>query len=216
MIRFKSLDETFSYSAADQIFVNHLHSYDEQMWDKELPADDFKRGSKKRRDFIKKYIKMKLYFIQGNYCIYYGNKFRRVRDAEREHILPKAQYPKLAYYPKNLVLSCQKCNDPEHKGTIDFSLNSTQINEFTYDSLELEIIHPYLDDFFEHLDPSFGPIIEIVNNSWKGRKHIEVFKLNKGWNFEQREMFSNTYGLISDIDTENIIGDILAKSYQIN
>ena len=71
-------------------------------------------------------------------------------------------------------------------------------------------------DFFEHLDPSFGPIIEIVNNSWKGRKHIEVFKLNKGWNFEQREMFSNTYGLISDIDTENIIGDILAKSYQIN
>lgn len=216
MISFKSLDETFSYSTADQIFVNHLHSYDKQLWDEELPIDDFKRGSKARRTKIKNYIKMNLYYIQGNYCIYCGNKFRRKRDAEREHILPKSKYPKLAYHPKNLVLSCQKCNDPDHKGTIDFSLNSTQVNEYTYDDLELEIIHPYLDNFFEHLNPNCGPIIEIINNSFKGRRHIEVFGLNKGWNLEQREMFFNKHGLIGDIDTENIIGSILAKSYQIN
>lgn len=216
MISFKSLDESFSYSVSDQIFVNHLHSYDEQLWDKELPVDDFKRGSKARRERIKDYIKIKLYDIQGDYCAYCGNKFRRRRDAEREHILPKSEYPKLAYYPKNLVLSCQKCNDPDHKGSIDFSLNLDPVDEYTYDNLELEIIHPYLDDFFEHLNPNCGPIIEILNNSEKGRRHIEVFQLDRGWNLEQREMFFNKYGLIGDMDMENIIGSILSKSYQIN
>ncbi|MEK4524578.1 HNH endonuclease [Paenibacillus sp. FSL H8-0104] len=54
--------------------------------------------------------------------------------ASIDHFIPKARYPLLAIYPKNLVVACSACNDRIKK-----------------EKLYLPIIHPYfnnLDDYF--------------------------------------------------------------------
>lgn len=184
MIKFQTLNRTFNYLPQQQVFVDNFHRQNPHVWDNSLSGLGLPPRSFTVRQEIKIYIKEQLHLIQEEYCIYCGNKFRSISSTHREHIIPKCDYPQYAFYPKNLVLSCDLCNGFEEKGEIDFTLNRVQ-TEQNYDSLNLSIIHPYLDNLFEHLDVN-NLTIRAIGNSPKGLNHIGVFKLNEGWKHDIR------------------------------
>lgn len=56
-------------------------------------------------------------------CAYCESKITVVDYGAIEHFFPKSLYPDLTFEWKNLLLSCNKCNDAGHKGT-KFPLDS--------------------------------------------------------------------------------------------
>ncbi len=50
-------------------------------------------------------------------CAYCESKIRVVSYGEIEHFFPKSSYPDLTFEWTNLLLSCNVCNNPDHKGT---------------------------------------------------------------------------------------------------
>jgi uncharacterized protein (TIGR02646 family) len=57
-------------------------------------------------------------------CAYCESKITVVTYGAIEHFYPKSLYPALTFAWKNLLLSCDKCNDSNHKGT-NFPLDDT-------------------------------------------------------------------------------------------
>lgn len=101
MIRFQNLTTTFTYDAVDLPLIQQFNNQNPHVWDCKLSGLGLPRGAYTRRTEIKEYMKTRLYTIQGEYCIYCGNKFRSINSAHREHILPKDDYPEpLADYQK--------------------------------------------------------------------------------------------------------------------
>ena len=57
-------------------------------------------------------------------CAYCESKITVVTYGAIEHFFPKSQYPDLTFEWTNLLLSCDRCNDANHKGT-QFPLDTT-------------------------------------------------------------------------------------------
>lgn len=212
MVRFQSLTNTFNYDNVDLPLIQQFNAQRPHVWDRPLTGLGLPYRASTRRTEIKEYMKIRLYTIQGDYCIYCGNKFRSNNSAHREHIIPKSEYPEYSFHPKNLVLSCDVCNGFEFKGEIDFTLNKAQTRA-NYDDLDLEIIHPYIDDFFLHINDS-NPTLRVINDSPKGRKHIEVFKLNEGWNHEQRLRIAKSNKISIPRSFQNLFNAIIDRYYK--
>lgn len=212
MILFQKPLNIFNYDTVDLPLIQQFNAHNPHVWSRPLTGLGLPPRASTRRDEIKDYMKERLYTIQGKYCIYCGNKFRSNNSAHREHIIPKVDYPEYTFHPKNLVLSCDVCNGFELKGEIDFTLNeaATRAN---YDNLDLEIIHPYLDDIFEHLDVKHTTI-RLINNSAKGKKHIEVFKLNEGWNHEQRLRVAKSNKYSIPLPFQNLFHSIVDRYHK--
>ena len=179
MYKFQTLSAPVSVDFSTQLFLDRLNAENPHVWDGTLDIDfakgsSFARGSRTKRDEFKDYLKDELYLIQGDYCIYCGCKFRTNSDAQREHILPKTDYPEFSFEVKNLVLACARCNGFDFKGDIDFLIGN---RSSVYENNQIELIHPYLDDISEHLNTS-DIIISLINNSAKGQKMLDVFLLN--------------------------------------
>ncbi|MCL9663024.1 hypothetical protein L2089_20230 [Paenibacillus hunanensis] len=90
-----------------------------------------------------------------------------------DHFLPKARYPLLAIYPKNLVVACSACNDRIKK-----------------DKLYLPIMHPYfdnLDDYFyfvyknDRIEIKFFEQITLANKK-KVANFFKLFRLKQRYN----------------------------------
>lgn len=211
MIRFQNLTTTFTYDAVDLPLIQQFNNQNPHVWDCKLSGLGLPRGAYTRRTEIKEYMKTRLYTIQGEYCIYCGNKFRSINSAHREHILPKDDYPEYCFHPKNLVLACDVCNGLEVKKNIDFALNKIQTRA-NYDDLDLKIIHPYLDDFFQHINNS-KVTLKVISGSFKGKKkalrHIKTFKLNEGWNYEQRLRITKASKISIPLPFQNLFQAII-------
>jgi len=211
MYKFQTLNEFVAVGFSKQLFINRLNNESPHVWDKSLvDNDNFNRGATSKRNEFKKYLKANLHLIQGNYCIYCGSKFRSKSDAQREHILPKETYPEFSFEVKNLVLACARCNGFEFKYTNDFLIGN---RNRVYEDNEIEIIHPYLDDISEHLDTSKA-IITIVNNSSKGIKTRDFFKLNNENLQKERGAYINLKREnLVEIANNNLLIDILQGNY---
>ena len=103
-------------------------------------------------------------------------------DGDIDHFRPKSKYHRLAYSPRNFVLSCRICNQ-------DYKRDAFPINDVKFDgNSENEsalLIHP-LDPNEPRLEEVMGfdgIIIETLNTAndfvrQRGAKMIEVFDLN--------------------------------------
>jgi uncharacterized protein (TIGR02646 family) len=132
---------------------------------------------KSQREKLVKDIKAKLLEIQGSYCIYCGMHSDYCGNLQREHIAPKGKrhYPAFVFEPQNLCLACNTCNC-ELKREKDFASGEKE----DYSKNSFAIIHPYLDDFFEHIEFAVEKgrcLIKTKNKSQKGAQTITIFQL---------------------------------------
>lgn len=181
LICFQSIKKVYRLNKVDKDFIQlipltYKHSWDGKLIDLigngTLPAN-----AKKKRDGIKKAIKSKLLAIQGQYCIYCGIHFDIVGTAQREHIAHKDKYPQFTFVNRNIALACAYCNGFEKKST----QNTISVLRTNYKDCEFSIVHPYFDNFNDHIGLAFNTanvIISEKNNSQKGRNTIAMFKLN--------------------------------------
>lgn len=132
---------------------------------------------KSQREKLVKEIKAKLLNIQGPYCIYCGMHSDYCGNLQREHIAPKGKrhYPGFVFEPQNLCLACNTCNC-ELKREQDFG--SGEKEEYLKNAFT--IVHPYLDEFSDHIEFAVKGgkcLIKTKNKSPKGAQTITVFQL---------------------------------------
>jgi len=131
------------------------------------------------RDALKDSIKAKLIVLQGKFCIYCGlHEDHCGSILQREHIAPKGTeyYPGFMFEPKNLALACYRCN-VEFKGETDIGSGE----KLTYTDNDFSIVHPYLDNFHDHIELDIRngqTLIRKKNNSDKGYATIKMFELD--------------------------------------
>lgn len=106
-------------------------------------------------------------------CAYCESKITVVTYGAIEHFFPKSLYPSLTFEWKNLLLSCDKCNDTNHKGT-KFSLD---------DAGKPLLIDPTdgITDPNTHLDfvwDETAKIASIYGRDEKGMAVESIFDLN--------------------------------------
>ncbi|MGO6690712.1 hypothetical protein ACCS54_07330 [Rhizobium johnstonii] len=104
------------------------------------------------------------------YCRSYLHEDHPARD----HVAPKAVYPKWTFRPENLVLACYACNT-DRKDTYD----PIEIWHRKYRRCRFKIVHPYFDAPGAHLDYSIGGPrqILIAGITAKGDETISRFEL---------------------------------------
>ncbi len=211
MYKFQTLTHTFSYPDREYIFVNTLNSQSVNLWRGSLPNPPFLHGCGVRRDGIKDYIKTELLSIQGDYCIYCGLKFRSTSDIQREHILPKDDYPAFTFEPYNLVLACGRCNGFDFKSTKDYSIRPVYLDDYSQNNFT--IVHPYFDDIFDHINVD-NVVLEVIGNSQKGQNTINEFGLNDEYHLKIRGgHISLVNNGLQNLDNNNLLIDILSGNY---
>ncbi|MDD5691635.1 MAG: hypothetical protein PHP10_00455 [Candidatus Omnitrophica bacterium] len=93
-----------------------------------------------------------------------------------EHIVPKGSREEFTFVSHNLAYSCQLCNFGKGQ-------RSTLIDPVCVDypmrGEEFNIVHPYFDDYPDHIDFIEELLIIPKNNSLKGRRTIEFYKLDR-------------------------------------
>ena len=114
-----------------------------------------------------------------NYCSYCGLRLGGTSRGEIEHIAPKAVYrhPYFTFTLKNLTLSCHYCNSFDKKGTKD----TIDTRHPRYAKCTFNIVHPYFDnpdDHYEWTENNNAILIQVRNNSPKGLRSINMFKLD--------------------------------------
>jgi hypothetical protein len=131
------------------------------------------------RDALKDSIKAKLIALHGRFCIYCGlHEDHCGSILQREHIAPKGTeyYPSFMFEPENLALACYRCN-VEFKGETDVGSG----DKITYADNDFSIVHPYLDNFHDHIELGVRngqALIRKKNDSDKGHATIKMFELD--------------------------------------
>jgi hypothetical protein len=70
-------------------------------------------------------------------------------DWDIDHVAPKAIYPQFTFEPKNLALSCSKCN--ELKGQKD-TLGTKPKKIYPKTGKNFHVVHPHLDIYRDHIE----------------------------------------------------------------
>tara|TARA_R110002012_G_scaffold41523_2_gene113507 strand:+ start:33173 stop:33808 length:636 start_codon:yes stop_codon:yes gene_type:complete len=137
---------------------------------------------------IKRRIKIKNLAKQFSCCCYCSRElkgeFAMVIDIE--HIIPKSKLPKHMFSPKNLSVSCKRCNMEVKKACLEFltqPLNT--LPKRVFKSRFYRFIHPNLDNYDAHLKMHTERLgrkkrllkYRIINGSSKGTFTYEYFKL---------------------------------------
>jgi len=111
-------------------------------------------------------------------CSYCGLKLGGTSNGELDHIAPKSSHPEFTFVLENITVACHLCNSTSKKGRFDTISDKKSV----YDQCEFCIIHPYFDnpsDHIEFLNKDNSVIIQVKNNSTKGRNTISHFNLNE-------------------------------------
>ncbi len=116
---------------------------------------------------------------QGKRCFYCNKKMSRDDGANHiEHILDKSQYPQFTYEPRNLILACKGCNfskkTDDVSPTIDFN-----VQDYPFNSNSFIIVHPYLDEYTNHIEVIEELFFLPFENSDKGKATIRICKLDR-------------------------------------
>ena len=185
--RFQSLQgKLIAFDATEQAIIAGMSPLEGGEWDSTF--EDGSTGKnvvkagctvlKSQRDKLVTDIKDKLLAIQGPYCIYCGMHTEHCGYLQREHIAPKGKknYPAFAFEPLNLCLACNACNC-ELRREQDFGSGEKE----DYIKNDFTIVHPYLDNFHDHIEFAVEKgraIIKTKNKSKKGANTIIVFQLS--------------------------------------
>jgi hypothetical protein len=165
---------------------------------------------------IKRRIKRKNLVKQVNCCCYCSRElkgeFAMVIDIE--HIIPKSVLPKHMFSPKNLSVSCKRCNMEVKKACMEFlAVPIMTQSKRIYRSRFYKFIHPNLDNYDAHLKmhvERFGKKnrllkYRVINESPKGVFTYEYFKLK---NLELNS-FDKAQGATERVEvSEPLIADI--------
>ncbi len=115
------------------------------------PLTDKKQWNNDVYDQIKARIKKQLYYNQFDKCAY----CRRVIEGDGkyeplDHVIAKSIRPEWMLEPKNLVLTCDSCNNLKNDGQ---TLSSAHINDTTYPTTSdaFLVFNPHFDTWSSHL-----------------------------------------------------------------
>lgn len=165
----------------EKILVPYCFDDDEQ----KLINENYKSHkdwSKSNLQLVKNNLKQYLRYVQKNQCCYcrqdLGFDYRLV---DIEHIVDKRDHWSFGFEPRNLALSCPACNSCK---TDQETLKDKSVKEYPEDGDSFVIIHPYFDNYSDHIDVHY-PVF--VSWSKKGDKTIEYCKLNRLRNVEARQ-----------------------------
>lgn len=104
------------------------------------------------------------------YCSIELHDHKLTYDAE--HILDKSTYPEYMFDAGNLAVACKLCNG--HKSNQSISSKGLRFEALSSESGDYSIVHPHLDEWFDHLEfDSIGRIVS-KTDSTKGRTTISV------------------------------------------
>lgn len=112
---------------------------------------------------------------QSKRCAYCGSRLAEKKN-HRDHIAPKESHPAFTFIPENLVLACYHCNTG-CKGRAD----TVTVKAEKYSDCAFSIVHPYFDEpsgHFQFVGATNEILIQLVNNSPKGKATIEMFGLD--------------------------------------
>jgi uncharacterized protein (TIGR02646 family) len=134
--------------------------------------------NKSQYEPIKQRIKRELYFGQLDRCAYCRKTIEADAKYEPlEHIVAKSIKPQWMLNPKNLIVTCDSCNNlkGDEQTLVDTFQNTTDLPE---DSSAYIIFNPHFDDWQEHLAYENELFIVPVVNS-KGSETIRICKLDR-------------------------------------
>ena len=97
--------------------------------------------------YAHKEVKSRLRQMFEDKCAYCESSIGVVSYGHIEHFRPKGRYPKLTFSWNNLLLSCDICNDQNHKG-----------EKFPTRSSGGPLLDPTKDDPTDHLNFRYDPI----------------------------------------------------------
>ena len=124
---------------------------------------------------FKQNIKDYLLDEQNSYCAYCRNKLNEGCDSiQRDHIVPKVLHPSWIFEPRNICLTCYKCNI--YKKDKEVLVNSA-ISTYPIDSNSFKILNPYIDTYSEHIRILNDLVYIGLTN--KGRFTINICKLTR-------------------------------------
>jgi len=158
-----------------------------QRWLKELlealneldqsPKEQLKQAKKKFEKIQQKYnhkeVKDALVKMFYGKCAYCESRITVVTYGQIEHFYPKSAYPDKTFAWDNLLLSCDKCNNTQHKGIL-FPLDSAG-QPLLIDPTDAQT------DPFIHFRFSWDEQISwasVYGLDERGKKVVEIFDLN--------------------------------------
>lgn len=211
--KFQSLKgKKIRFSKIEQKVIDGLKPFIGGEWEGEIKATSTTKKSE--RDKVKKKLKTKLIKIQGKYCIYCGiHEDYCGSKLQREHIAPKGKkhYPNFVFEPENLCLACYKCNI-ELKGQKDVASGEKSI----YKKNKFSIIHPYFDNFDDHIELKFvngQVLIKRKPYSRKGKQTIKLFELDSPQRTVLRSGLLICQEKKVDSKYELILNEVLNRKY---
>ncbi|TRU59483.1 MAG: HNH endonuclease [Microcystis aeruginosa Ma_QC_C_20070823_S13] len=107
-------------------------------------------------------------------CAYFESKITVVTYGAIEHFYPKSQYPDLTFTWKNLLLSCDKCNDANHKGT-NFPLDDITGNPLLIDPTD-GVTDP--NTHLEFIWDEIAKLASVYGRDQRGTIVKDIFDLN--------------------------------------
>lgn len=131
---------------------------------------------------IKNKLKCYLRYLQDNKCCYCRQELGfDYRQVDIEHIVDKKKHENFGFEIRNLALSCPACNSckTDQKVLVDENITS-----YPTDSNKFLIVHPYYDNYSEHIYVNY-PVY--VSKSPKGDKTIQYCKLSRLHDVEMRQ-----------------------------
>lgn len=91
-----------------------------------------------------------------------------------EHIIPKSLHPEWMYNPKNLCVACSNCNSAKYNDNV---LSSDKYTNLPSHSSDYLIVHPHLDNYFEHIQIVDGLLYKGLTK--KGKFTIKTCNLTR-------------------------------------
>jgi hypothetical protein len=140
------------FASEDKLLIQHLSPFEGHEWKGKLPGK--RRGSRKKRDALKKKILSSLLELQGDNCCFCGLPFFETSLPQVEHIAPKSKslHKEFIFTEENLALACSLCNGFSKKGTIDTVTKKKRV----YKRCQFSIVHPYYNNPKRHYDFKFA------------------------------------------------------------
>lgn len=160
---------------------------------------------------IRKKIKVHLKGICDDKC-YFCKSTVRGRDVNIEHIVSKAKHSIFTYKPENLILSCSDCNSLKNDSDVfarNFNASTfNSWNDYPMESGDYKIIHPYIDQYEEHLIRE-GILYKYKDN--KGLETIKAYNLDRLILAEKNAMLDKFDGVLLQIINDTSIDKNKAK-----
>lgn len=154
-------------------FIDAPVAFDSE--DKKVIRDSFKKHKdweKSCFDKIKSKTIKHLRIKQKNRCCYCKWELGfDIKEVDIEHIIPKSEYEKFTFHPKNLALSCPGCNTNKGKRCVLY----TPIENYPRSGRNITIVHAHFDKYSEHIEIYDEAIYE--GRSDKGCETIKLCKL---------------------------------------